>query len=88
MYFANWLGRGGDDCDHDTFRFTACGKNTANNDDYKGTGHDKRHLANTETSLIIVQLIYKPLLLQCYPQTRVMWKQQETKIWALSHQSL
>lgn len=91
LYVTYTLSKGGGDCDRDAFRFTECGVLTANDDDYKGTGYDKGHLANAEDFAYNCTLDKETFCYyNCLPQTvrlnRGIWKQWEAKIRELSQQ--
>lgn len=91
LYVTYTLSKGGGDCDRDGFRFEECGVNTATDEDYKGTGYDKGHLANAEDFAYNCTLDKETFCYyNCLPQTvrlnRGIWKKWETKIRKLSQQ--
>jgi endonuclease G, mitochondrial len=87
-YVSYTLSRGGGDCDRSGFRFKNDDEpalETATDDDYKGTGYDKGHLANAEDFAFDCdkdELTFR--YYNCLPQTvnlnRGVWKTNETQV--------
>jgi endonuclease G, mitochondrial len=91
LYVTYTLSKGGGDCDRSSFSFKECGELTAIDDDYKGTGYDKGHLANAEDFAYDCALDKETFCYyNCLPQTvklnRGIWQQWEAKIRELSQQ--
>ena len=89
LYVTYTLKNGGGDCNRASYSFKRCGEETANDEDYSGTGYDKGHLANAEDFAYNCSLDKETFCYyNCYPQTiklnRGIWKQWETKIRKLS----
>jgi len=89
LYVTYTLSKGGGDCNRAKFTFKACGIETANDDDYSGTGYDKGHLANAEDFAYNCELDKETFCYyNCIPQTtklnRGIWKTWETKVRKLS----
>jgi endonuclease G len=89
LYVTYTLSKGGGDCKRAKFSFKQCGINTAEDDDYSGTGYDKGHLANAEDFAYDCDLDKETFCYyNCIPQTtklnRGIWKTWETKVRKLS----
>lgn len=89
LYVTYTLSKGGGDCNRAKFTFKDCGIETANDDDYSGTGYDKGHLANAEDFAYNCELDKETFCYyNCIPQTtklnRGIWKTWETKVRKLS----
>jgi len=89
LYVTYTLSKGGGDCNRSKYSFKKCGVNTAEDDDYSGTGYDKGHLANAEDFAYNCDLDKETFCYyNCVPQTlklnRGIWKTWETKVRKLS----
>jgi len=89
LYVTYTLSKGGGDCDRKAFSFRKCGEDTAEDEDYTGTGYDKGHLANAEDFAYDCVLDKETFCYyNCVPQTvklnRGIWKTWETKVRTLS----
>ena len=89
LYVTYTLTKGGGDCNRAKFTFKSCGINTANDEDYSGTGYDKGHLANAEDFAYDCDLDKETFCyFNCIPQTtklnRGIWKTWETRFRKLS----
>jgi endonuclease G len=89
LYVTYTLSKGGGDCNRNKFSFKNCGINTADDEDYSGTGYDKGHMANAEDFAYDCELDKETFCYyNCVPQTtklnRGIWKTWETKVRKLS----
>ena len=89
LYVTYTLSKGGGDCNRNKFSFKNCGINTADDEDYSGTGYDKGHMANAEDFAYDCDLDKETFCYyNCVPQTtklnRGIWKSWETKVRKLS----
>lgn len=89
LYVTYTLSKGGGDCNRNKFTFKSCGINTADDEDYSGTGYDKGHMANAEDFAYDCDLDKETFCYyNCVPQTtklnRGIWKTWETKVRKLS----
>lgn len=90
LYVSYQLYKGGGDCDRSSFNFKNDTKiKTSTRSDYKASGYDMGHLANSEdfaNDCIKDELTFR--FYNCLPQTpnlnRGIWKQWETEIRDLS----